>query len=155
MGVSEVLSDKGQTVMVRVVINQPQCITVRCVSALCCFRWLRVPVLTPVHHRKHLQWASELEPWSNERRWPALMNNLFEVYRADCMVCVCVAYQRAPGCTVEERQGKGKAPGNVLLEILGSSHASGCPFDTYHLREHSYEPSLLQLQHCSLMAVAS
>lgn len=55
--------------------------TVHC-SLLCMVRHshrpLKVPILSPVHCRKHLQHIGiRTEPWRNGRRWHSLINHVF------------------------------------------------------------------------------
>jgi len=88
-------------------------------------RPVRVPMLTPVHHRKCQQWASELDHRAME----------------ECGLVLSVTFwfwsvtHMAPGCIYMGRRLAGR--GSVMLKAMffwetRSCHPCGCYFDTYH-----------------------
>ena len=74
-------------------------------------RPVRVPMMTPVHRRKHLQWAREHQNWTLEQ-WKKVAwsdESRFLLDHADGRVCVrhLPGEVMAPGCTVRRRQAGG------------------------------------------------
>ncbi len=60
-------------------------------------RPVRVPMLTPLHLRKH-HVSIRTGPWSNGRRWPGLMNHVF------FYITWMAGEHKVPGCTMGRRQ---------------------------------------------------
>ena len=79
-------------------------------------RPVRVPMLTPVHRRKRLQWARERQNWTMEQ-WKKVAwsdESRFLLHHVDGRVRVrCLpGEEMAPGCTMGRRQAGG---GSVML----------------------------------------
>ncbi|KAK3523811.1 hypothetical protein QTP70_010172 [Hemibagrus guttatus] len=85
-------------------------------QSLRCHRPVRVPMLTPVHHRKRQQWAREHQNWTTEQ-WKKVVwsdESRFLLHHVDGRVRVCLlpGEHMAPGCTMGRRRAGG---GSVLL----------------------------------------
>ncbi|KAK3575380.1 hypothetical protein QTP86_025787, partial [Hemibagrus guttatus] len=99
-------------------------------------RPVRVPMLTPVHHRKCQQWALEHQNWTTEQ-WKKVawsVESGFLLHHVDVRVCVSLTWgthgaRMHYGKKVSRRR-QCPALGNVLLGNLGSCHPCGCYFDT-------------------------
>ena len=79
-------------------------------------RPVRVSMLTPVHRRKHQQWAREHQNWTTEQ-WKKVAwsdESRFLLHHVDGQVCVhhLPGEHMAPGCTMGRRQAGG---GSVML----------------------------------------
>ena len=78
---------------------------------------VRVPMMTPVHRRKRLQWAREHRNWTLEQwkkvAWSDESRFLFD-HHVDGRVCVrrLPGEVMAPGCSVGRRRAGG---GSVML----------------------------------------
>ena len=96
--------------------------TVHC-SLLCMgqqsCRPVRVPMLTPVHHRKHQQWKHEHQNWSREQ-WKMVAwsdESLFLLHHLDGRVRVhrLPGEHMVPGCTVGRRKA---SRDSVMLWVM-------------------------------------
>ena len=79
-------------------------------------RPVRVPMLTPVHRRKHQQWAREHQNWTTEQ-WKKVAwsdESRFLLHHVDGRVRVrrLPGEHMAPGCTMGRRQAGG---GSVMF----------------------------------------
>jgi len=79
-------------------------------------RQVRVPMITPVHRRKCLQWAREHQNWTLEQwkkvAWSDESHFLLDHVDGRVRVCRLPGEVMAPGCTVGRRQAGG---GSVML----------------------------------------
>ena len=104
-------------------------------------RPVRVPMMTPVHRRKSLQWARERRNWTLEQ-WKKVSWSNESHFRLDHVDGRLRVEVMAPGCTVGRRQAGG---GSAMLwamfcwETL-SGHSCGRQFDTCHLPKHRCRP---------------
>ncbi|KAK3536143.1 hypothetical protein QTP70_031330 [Hemibagrus guttatus] len=93
-------------------------------------RPVRVPVLTPVHHRKRQQWAREHQNWTTEQ-WKKVAwsdESRFLLHHVDGWVRVrgLPGEHMAPGCTMGRRRA-----GELLWAMFcWETFPCGCYFDT-------------------------
>ncbi|MCI4375533.1 hypothetical protein PGIGA_G00110650 [Pangasianodon gigas] len=79
---------------------------------LCSCRPVRSPILTPVHHRKHLQWAREHQNWTMEqwKKVPWSNESRFLLHHVDSQVHIHlwavmdkqVRFMEAPSCNLQD-----------------------------------------------------
>ena len=76
-------------------------------TGLCSLRPVRVPMMTPVHHRKHLQLAREHQNWTLEQwkkvTWSDESGFLLDHVDGRVRVRHLPGEVMAPGCTVGRR----------------------------------------------------
>ena len=76
-------------------------------------RPVRVPMMTPVHRRKRLQWACECRNWTLEQckkvTWSDESRFLLDHVDGRVRVPLLPGEVMAPGCTVGRRQASGES----------------------------------------------
>ena len=112
-------------------------------------RLVRVPMMTPVHCRKCLQWACECWNWTVEQwkkvAWSDESRFLFDHMDGRVRVQCAPFTWGSDGIRMHcgktaSRLRECDAVGNVLLGNPGSGHSCGRQFDTCHLPKHRCRP---------------